>query len=812
MRVSHPLDVSRWDAAPVFTGRDRETAIYLGALQAEPSADPQVIVFYGVGGIGKTALLQHLMAETNDRALGRVASVNFASREMRSCPDALQSLRVQLETSCKVRFPRFDAAFTAYWEKSRSAQRKAVAPMGGTPAQYAAELASAVGAPGTLILKVVTDSVASLQRNRTQRGLELIRMLPSMEPNEIVAYMPALWSQDVRDALAKMAADTRLVVFLDTYETLAGGSPSLACSPEDRWLRDLIGSLPEALWVVGSRERVTWNELSDWEDCLEQVLVGGLSPDDCERVLVDGGVASASLRDSIGQASRGHPFYLDLAIDLYRDRVDRGLEVEAHDFGYEPVELYEQFVRYLADPSRVSELETLRLLSCAHWWDPDLFVYVIGTFDTGYPATASRRIDRFSFVSHRDGRLYLHDVMRESLNARLRAEDPSLTKQVHGALFEYFENKLDEARQVSSDADLREPLGEAVFHAFNSMDDPGFASWLAAQAKLTRSVIRGDSRLSAELGGLLNSGTPPASAAALIDTLFLADEIAGVPGLLSLLDSADEKTRTHAIYAVSCVCCDRMADDGVASMVLDDLIARIDGPDGPFIAHRLRFFNRYRTTDLPSDYFSGEFKSVVDEKWRGKIGEWFLDATVSSPPSDTRVKDCLHAIAYSDDSPFRLRLWGFLSLGALGDNDALHISVGLTEHMTSVEQIDLLRSLAKHHSEAADARLLHLLLVPDAEVRAEAAETIGETGLTGGALGESGLAAAKEGLIFLLEDDNQKVRARAARALGRLAADEAVPQLEQALNDTAPDVRALSGWALRQIAQAHPLGGETPEG
>jgi HEAT repeat protein len=52
---------------------------------------------------------------------------------------------------------------------------------------------------------------------------------------------------------------------------------------------------------------------------------------------------------------------------------------------------------------------------------------------------------------------------------------------------------------------------------------------------------------------------------------------------------------------------------------------------------------------------------------------------------------------------------------------------------------------------------------------------------------------------LLLSDPRAEVRGAAAEALGEIASDEALPSLQQALNDPEPVVRAKAGWAIDEI-------------
>jgi hypothetical protein len=122
---------------------------------------------------------------------------------------------------------------------------------------------------------------------------------------------------------------------------------------------------------------------------------------------------------------------------------------------------------------------------------------------------------------------------------------------------------------------------------------------------------------------------------------------------------------------------------------------------------------------------------------------------------------------------------------------------------------------------AAVPQLINLLRDTDAWVRMAAARAIGEVRdrrasdtlivtlsdadwrvrrLAAWALNEMKDRRAVAALCrLLLSDSRAEVRQAAAEALGEIASAEALPSLEQALNDPEAGVRAKAGWAIDEI-------------
>ena len=101
----------------VLTDRDAPRTRFLRAFDPPLAPDAyRVLVFYGVGGEGKTALARHLLGMLEKEYAGRAgwAAVNFEDAAMRRPAEGLLSIRLQLRRTAGLAFPAFDTAF-AHW-------------------------------------------------------------------------------------------------------------------------------------------------------------------------------------------------------------------------------------------------------------------------------------------------------------------------------------------------------------------------------------------------------------------------------------------------------------------------------------------------------------------------------------------------------------------------------------------------------------------------------------------------------------------------------------------------------------------------
>jgi HEAT repeat protein len=184
-----------------------------------------------------------------------------------------------------------------------------------------------------------------------------------------------------------------------------------------------------------------------------------------------------------------------------------------------------------------------------------------------------------------------------------------------------------------------------------------------------------------------------------------------------------------------------------------------------------------------------------------------LNSLIEQAPQDSRVafKRDVELILHSGittpellcqapsdpNLPLEVRAAACWALGRLGGQKADH---ALLDALNSAERqlsFEAAKSLVALSSKSSVPGIRETLLVgANPHNRAAAAYTLGM-------LGDNG---AVQSLIDLLNsEDDADVRSHAAEALGYLGDEVAVDSLLKALNDTAPEMRFWSAFALGQI-------------
>jgi tetratricopeptide (TPR) repeat protein len=493
----HRLGEQRPEVPRQFTDREEFIGVFEQAVSELPPKDYEVLVYYGVGGIGKTSLrivLCRLVEEKHwPMHLHRPmwAVLDFLTPTHRNMETALFWLRQELNRKYVVQFPSFDLANAIYWRKSRPqtplrqdlTELEALLEEGTT----LANLVSIVEEVPVVSLvpklsKAISKTDRLVREWWTKRGRRELYDLEEMAPAEIADRLPMYWAADLKDYLERESRPT--VLFMDTYEALWEDRRTQGSFfAQDEWVRELVAQLPEVLWVITGRERVRWEESDrDWQNYLHQHLVGGLADGDAQRFLASCGIAGEALQEIIVEGSKGVPFYLDLAVDTYLQiKVGHERDPSPSDFRGTRREVLDRFLRYLG----LSETETLKVLSVARFWDRELFKLLIDEFNTGYPSRALPELRRFSFVQEEQipGTWTIHPLMREALQEQLDAE---LRGQVHRYLFDHYNDALERLESTAISDEHKVALTEAFHHAKDALATEELSEWFARAVEIFR--------------------------------------------------------------------------------------------------------------------------------------------------------------------------------------------------------------------------------------------------------------------------------------------------------------------------------------
>ncbi|PYC66188.1 hypothetical protein C7C45_26040 [Micromonospora arborensis] len=335
-----------------------------------------LVTFYGLGGIGKTALserleawVKHDLPLVNGWGPAPATKVDAIVRiDLHGSAGQIDMTAVLLALRAGVagirrRWPLFDLAFTAYWSAVRPGEPLPSIHSRGEYADVVADTAGeilkdlgsaadyTVGTPVGIGVWGVRKIIGILRRRRDVRlgvsafaGFEefLLRCADDPSPTEARPVLACEIAAILSWELAAMVPSPLLTVFVDTTERLALDPRRMS----ECHLNTLIHDMPNVLFVLTGRNMLDWYDESradlpyrgrwTWpglvpgaQDAPRQHLVGNLSPSDT-RALIERGrrlldlPMSDAVVEELVRSSAGLPQYLELARQVALSAKDAG--------------------------------------------------------------------------------------------------------------------------------------------------------------------------------------------------------------------------------------------------------------------------------------------------------------------------------------------------------------------------------------------------------------------------------------------------------------------------------------------------------
>jgi tetratricopeptide (TPR) repeat protein len=409
-------------ASRYFTDRKQPLEVFWGKYNIyqermekdAPDIDVSVLMYYGMDGIGKSALIAEIISEMKEK----LAAPQFAYYDFNTKQDkrsVLERIRNILVNDYEYSFPLFDLALYNYAQKiGEDVTSSEIQPFldGSELLTTTLDLAGIIPAASvvTTLMEYADLGLSIINELLNKHKRELIE-IELKGPAELYAYLPSLFAQDLAENLEHNRQP--LVIFLDTYEKLVNEMLSVGEPLDnDRWIRGLIPNIPNVLWVIAGREKLKWEAFdSAWSKTLEQHLLGSLTQNDSTQLMRSAGITDPALLEDLYQLTDGTPVYLDLCADRYdhlkQKRISFGLET----FGQNEHALIARFVRFMDIPRKY----IVYVLSLLEIWNDEMMHTVGSNVIPDFSWTTYEEIKDFSFISEYEGLYFMHQTVQEVL-------------------------------------------------------------------------------------------------------------------------------------------------------------------------------------------------------------------------------------------------------------------------------------------------------------------------------------------------------------------------------------------------------------
>ncbi|WP_269850792.1 hypothetical protein [Methanosarcina horonobensis] len=412
----------------MFLDREEYIESFKSNLKNIDKNSCKVLFYYGISGVGKTALMKKLSTVIEEyNSLQHSIEILWEEMNLATTPMEIDTflfaLRDKLSRKYKIGFPFFDIVHAIYFKKAYPDKRlknenyffyDENSIMGGIKAINLIETLDTISQ--RKFQRELTNYFAnfSLQFNHLQnKHIEELSKLPYKEVDEIKKSLPFYWALDFCEHLLRNSKPA--VIFLDTYEALRINSikKSRFYISED-WLREFISSTPYTIWVICGRDELNWKEFDARFKCIiEKYKLTGLSEIYSRKLLSHYQIESKEIQDKILDISDGIPGYLSISIDSYDEiiRTENRLPTIRDISKASPLNI-ENILQYLTP----SEIELIEILSIPRYWDYDLAKSLTDEFNISYRLEDFPTLCNFSFVIEKTkDKWFIQQTIRDSL-------------------------------------------------------------------------------------------------------------------------------------------------------------------------------------------------------------------------------------------------------------------------------------------------------------------------------------------------------------------------------------------------------------
>ena len=463
----------------------------------------QVLVYYGMGGIGKSTLLKNLMSladKFQDKTRKPMYIYHDFDNNLNTL-QILQALKKQLEKyGCD--FPLFDTGHFFYalntdksgvlehklktWfdnTQNGRAVKNVFENVGNIVGLFHSTAGTTIGNIPLMLSKFQTwragipnaknssedlsvfvekffqfqseNEDAIVDDEHKKIGKKLDSANKSKNTGDLYNLLPELFALDVKDWLNRQEnTDKFLAVFMDTYEVLINKSADRPTEYGNDWwikgngeIKGLAGIIPKTLWIIAGREELNWREFSS--DKLENCVLEVFTSDESDMFLKESGLNDKQLREEIIKKTQGYPFKLGLCADIYKDYKQKyhsepGIE-EFEDINQD---VFNRIFKYM-DYGMQDLIQFLCILGS---WTVEIAFEISLRALPNFSLTGCKRMKYFSFIRGRnldfDEETEFFSFDKEIRKLLLPQCDKILLSRIKQATDDYFDEFLRNAETI----------------------------------------------------------------------------------------------------------------------------------------------------------------------------------------------------------------------------------------------------------------------------------------------------------------------------------------------------------------------------
>jgi hypothetical protein len=374
----------------------------------------QVIMYYGVGGIGKTSLLKQIKSEIKPVAKKKnltIVDINLESAQFDSPAICLFAIYNQLGISA----PAFEYALARLWSLqgwSIHDIKQQVINSDSLLFDLVESAANAAGifAPVRLFHKLLgTGSYYAKCWWGKDKGL--VQEIEKLSETELEEKLPFYLGLTVEEMA--VSRKFKYLFLLDAHDTILQ-RPAFKNTKHvgDDWLQEFIGTAETGLYIIAGRDYLKWGDQNPaWIDYIEQHILGALTDEDAEYFLSAIPITECDIRKAIIETAHGVPLYLDLCASTYLIRKQANKTVDENDFRIAESDVIRRFISHLDR----DQAEALKACALLERFDRELFLALTQGLNIHFPITNFHEFCSTSYTVQIDltpGTYKIHDTLR----------------------------------------------------------------------------------------------------------------------------------------------------------------------------------------------------------------------------------------------------------------------------------------------------------------------------------------------------------------------------------------------------------------
>lgn len=427
-----------------------------------------VLMYYGVGGIGKSTLLAENVKKFREiYPDGVTFSVDFYEVEKRSVDRML--LQFVDDNADKISFDAFNIAYTLYFSKKFAGDdynrtKESISPKFDLLFKIIGIFDNgAIGAMVEIVEKILQFAKRFALDDYV---LDDLNQFASMSIAEIEEHLPAYFEYDLQRYFSANP-ETHALFSIDTFEALnVEQTEEIHRRRNEEWFQEFMALFLEeakrnCFFVIYGRDKLSWE--NEWMKRIQLVELNEFSPHWIASYMANAGITDQSIASCITKNSKGNPFYLYLSAKTYADICLKGRQPTVQDFGRTPKEIIRRFIYNLSD----DEVSIFKYLSVLNFFSYEIFTYLLSKFSIACDPERFNHIIGYSFIQTlHNGNYYLLPLMRSGL---LDNTNPASVDIVHTYMLNFYKQRFINGSTKD--------FFELVFHAEHCMNVETFNAW-----------------------------------------------------------------------------------------------------------------------------------------------------------------------------------------------------------------------------------------------------------------------------------------------------------------------------------------------